>query len=76
MFVLTKLLNCLVNIMHKLRVMREEIIQSKESQILEAAEKEFLTKGYNGARTTSIAKEAGVTHAMLHYYFRSLQVKW
>ena len=46
-------------------------MQSKEQQILEAAEKEFLEKGYNGARTTSIAKAADVTHAMLHYYFRT-----
>ncbi len=46
-------------------------IQSKEQQILAAAEQEFLTKGYDGARTTSIAKSAGVTHAMLHYYFRT-----
>lgn len=45
--------------------------QSKEQQILAAAEHEFLTKGYDGARTTSIAHSAGVTHAMLHYYFRT-----
>lgn len=45
--------------------------QNKELQILSAAETEFLTKGYDGARTTSIAKAAGVTHAMLHYYFRT-----
>ncbi len=45
--------------------------QSKEQQILAAAELEFLTKGYDGARTTSIAQAAGVTHAMLHYYFRT-----
>ena len=51
--------------------MNEQTVQSKEQQILEAAEKEFLEKGYNGARTTSIAKSAGVTHAMLHYYFRT-----
>lgn len=42
-----------------------------EQQILEAAEEEFLIKGYDGARTTSIAEKAGVTHAMLHYYFRT-----
>ena len=51
--------------------MNEQTVQSKEQQILEAAEKEFLEKGYDGARTTSIAKAAGVTHAMLHYYFRT-----
>lgn len=45
--------------------------QSKEQQILAAAEQEFLTRGYDGARTTSIAQVAGVTHAMLHYYFRT-----
>ena len=45
--------------------------QSKEQQILTAAEQEFLTRGYDGARTTSIAQAAGVTHAMLHYYFRT-----
>lgn len=45
--------------------------QNKELEILKAAEHEFLTKGYDGARTTSIAQAAGVTHAMLHYYFRT-----
>lgn len=49
----------------------EESVQTKEQAILEAAEKEFLAKGFDGARTTSIAKAAGVTHAMLHYYFRT-----
>lgn len=39
--------------------------------ILEAARNEFLEKGFDGARTTSIAKNAGVTHAMLHYYFKT-----
>ncbi|MDE6308034.1 MAG: TetR/AcrR family transcriptional regulator [Bacteroidales bacterium] len=45
--------------------------QTKEQAILLAAEQEFMTKGYDGARTTSIAEAAGVTHAMLHYYFRT-----
>ena len=44
---------------------------NKEELILKAAEDEFLTKGFDGARTTSIAERAGVTHAMLHYYFRT-----
>lgn len=44
---------------------------SKEQLILEAAEYEFFTKGFAGARTTTIAKRAGVTHAMLHYYYRT-----
>ena len=42
-----------------------------EQKIIEAAEQEFLVKGFDGARTTSIAAKAGVTHAMFHYYFRT-----
>lgn len=45
--------------------------QSTEERILEAAVQEFMAKGYAGARTTAIAEAAGVTHAMLHYYFRT-----
>lgn len=44
---------------------------NKEEDILKAAEAEFLEKGYSGAKTTSIAARAGVTHAMLHYYFKT-----
>lgn len=44
---------------------------NKEQAILEAAEHEFLDKGYAASRTTQIAQRAGVTHAMLHYYFRT-----
>ena len=43
-------------------------MRNKEQAILEAAEREFIVKGFAGARTTSIAEAAGVTHAMLHYY--------
>lgn len=42
-----------------------------ETRILQAAEREFMSKGFAGARTTSIAEAAGVTHAMFHYYFRT-----
>lgn len=57
-------------------MLKKEINASPEANnterlILAAAEKEFMTKGFAGARTTSIAKEAGVTHAMFHYYFRT-----
>ncbi len=51
--------------------MTSKVTQNKENEILIAAELEFLTKGFDGARTTSIANSAGVTHAMLHYYFRT-----
>lgn len=45
--------------------------KNKEQAIMEAAEELFLDMGYNQATTTLIAKRAGVTHAMLHYYFRT-----
>ncbi len=43
--------------------------KNTKQAILEAAEAEFLEMGFHGAKTASIAKRAGVTHAMLHYYF-------
>jgi len=42
-----------------------------EQIILEAAEAEFLEKGYGNAKTVAIAQRAGVSHSMLHYYFRT-----
>jgi AcrR family transcriptional regulator len=44
---------------------------STKQAIINAAEDEFIAKGYNGAKTTEIAKRAGVNHAMLHYYFET-----
>lgn len=45
-----------------------------EADILKAAEQEFMLKGFDGAKTASIAQSAGVTHAMLHYYFRTKEL--
>ena len=45
--------------------------KNKKQQILDAAEYEFLTNGYEATKTTQIAQRAGVTHAMLHYYYQS-----
>ena len=45
--------------------------QNTEKAILEAAEAEFLEKGYANAKMLSIARRAGVAHSMLHYYYRS-----
>ena len=45
--------------------------QNTEQIILEAAEAEFLEKGYSNAKMMAIAQRAGVAHSMLHYYFRS-----
>jgi AcrR family transcriptional regulator len=50
---------------------KKEVRPDVKAQILKAAEQEFLSVGYAGARTTNIAHNAGVTHAMLHYYFQS-----
>lgn len=51
--------------------MSKEKKGNTEEAILEAAKKMFAEKGFKGATTTLIAAEAGVTHAMLHYYFRT-----
>ncbi|MBK8503879.1 MAG: TetR/AcrR family transcriptional regulator [Saprospiraceae bacterium] len=44
---------------------------STEEKIIQAAEKVFVRDGYDGARMQSIADEAEINKAMLHYYFRS-----
>lgn len=46
-----------------------EIEITTEKKILESAEKEFLAKGYDRAKISTIAKNANVNHAMIHYYF-------
>lgn len=54
--------------------MKEKEIAEKNStevRIMDAAERLFLKNGYNRTTTTAIAEQAGVTHAMLHYYYRS-----
>src|SRR5574344_679846 len=45
--------------------------KNTENKILAAAEQEFLQKGFAATKTTEIAAKAGVTHAMLNYYFRT-----
>lgn len=51
--------------------MDKKSTQSKKELILKAAELEFLANGYEATKTTQIAQRAGVTHAMLHYYYQS-----
>ena len=53
-----------------LKTMSEEI-NTTEARILQAAQQEFLEKGFAGARTASIAERAGINKALLHYYFRN-----
>lgn len=45
--------------------------ETTAQRVLQAAEEEFMEKGYAGAKTVEIARKAGVTHAMLHYYYRT-----
>lgn len=49
----------------------ENSLLTVEERLLAAAEEVFMEKGFAGAKTTEIARRAGVTHAMLHYYFRT-----
>lgn len=51
--------------------MVSEKINNTEQAILHAAEQEFMEHGHDGAKMMNIARRAGVTHAMLHYYFRT-----
>ncbi|MGN1221171.1 MAG: TetR/AcrR family transcriptional regulator [Candidatus Cryptobacteroides sp.] len=44
---------------------------SKREDVLNAAEEVFLKKRLEGARTADIAQKAGVTHAVLHYWFNT-----
>jgi TetR/AcrR family transcriptional regulator len=45
--------------------------EQTRATILDAAEDEFAEHGFHGARMVAIAKRAGVTHGLLHYYFDS-----
>ena len=46
-------------------------IKTTEQLILEAANKVFKEKGYNGTTVQNIADEANTTKSMVNYYFRS-----
>lgn len=45
--------------------------QATQEKILEAAEAEFSRHGLKGARIGEIARQSGVTTAMIYYYFQS-----
>jgi TetR/AcrR family transcriptional regulator len=45
--------------------------EATQQQILDAAEEEFSKHGLSGARIEAIATRAGVTTAMIHYYFEN-----
>ena len=50
--------------------MAEETLDTA-AKILRSAEEEFMEKGYGNAKMMAIAARAGVSHSMLHYYYRS-----
>ena len=47
--------------------------QSAEDALLDAAERLLVEIGYAGITTRSLAKEAGVNHGLVHYYFGSME---
>ncbi len=49
----------------------ENKMPNTEQIIYDAAEAEFIEKGYDGAKMLNIARRAGVSHSMLHYYFKN-----
>ncbi|MCK9617214.1 MAG: TetR/AcrR family transcriptional regulator [Lentimicrobiaceae bacterium] len=49
----------------------EEKIMNTETQIMEAAKKVFLEKGFDGTRMQNIADVAQINKSLLHYYYRS-----
>jgi AcrR family transcriptional regulator len=42
----------------------------QQTRIVEVAVRLFITHGYNGVSYLSIAKELGISHSNIHYYFR------
>ena len=44
---------------------------TKEEIIFKVAEEEFISNGYLSTSMVTVAKRAGVTYAMVNYYFRS-----
>lgn len=44
---------------------------TKEQEILSIAEDEFYHNGYLATSMVTVARRAGVTHAMINYYYRS-----
>ncbi len=50
--------------------MKRDDKEARES-ILNAAKKEFAARGFQGARTATIAEKAGVNKALIHYYFKN-----
>jgi TetR/AcrR family transcriptional regulator len=52
-------------------VRKLEIREANQARILRAAEKTFALHGFRGTTTESIAAEAGLPKANVHYYFKT-----
>ena len=50
---------------------KEELVQKRSVQILEAAARVFAQKGYHAATTKEIAAQAGVSEGTIYNYFHS-----
>lgn len=47
--------------------------EAAETALLDAAERLLVEKGYAGITTRSLAREAGLNHGLVHYYFGSVE---
>ncbi|MEM7136012.1 MAG: TetR/AcrR family transcriptional regulator [Myxococcota bacterium] len=50
--------------------------EAARDDILDAAERLFAGKGFDGVSTAAIAKEAGVSQSQIHYHFDTKQKLW
>jgi TetR/AcrR family transcriptional regulator len=48
----------------------QAVTEGARRVLLDIAAREFATHGYGGARLERIAQEAGITRAMIYYYFK------
>ena len=51
------------------RTIRKRNPEESKRRILDAAERAFARRGFEGARLRDIASEAGVHHALVHHYY-------
>lgn len=50
--------------------------EASKADILDAAERLFAARGFDGVSTAAIAKEAGVSQSQIHYHFDTKQKLW
>ncbi|PIE03748.1 MAG: hypothetical protein CSA81_00795 [Acidobacteria bacterium] len=59
-----------------MRVQRSRDPEATRKALLDAAEEEFLEKGYGKSAMSQIARRAGITKSLIHHYFGSKQGLW